>query len=91
MAALREALNLGLGHSEEDFSFKVYPNPVDNTLYIDELKTVRIKAILKDFSGKSREIEIENGRIDCMDFSAGMYLVEFRYNGQTNQRTFVKH
>ena len=91
MAALREALNLGLGQSEEDFSFKVYPNPVDNTLYIDELKTLSIKAILKDFSGKSREIEIVNGRIDCMNFSAGMYLVEFRYNGQTNQRTFVKH
>ncbi len=91
MAAIREALDLGLGHSDEDFSFKVYPNPVSNKLYIDELKTISIKAILKDFTGKSRQIEIINGSIDCKDFSAGMYLIEFRHNGQTNQRTFIKH
>ena len=91
MSALREALDLGLNESNEDFSFKVYPNPVSNTLYLDELETISLKAILKDFSGRSGQVEIVNGSIDCADFSAGMYLIEFNYNGQKRQLTFIKH
>tara|TARA_B100000524_G_scaffold148212_2_gene74863 strand:+ start:68 stop:922 length:855 start_codon:yes stop_codon:yes gene_type:complete len=91
MAALREALDLGLNQGNEDFCFKVYPNPVSNILYLDELDNISLKAILKDFSGRSRRIKIINGRIDCADFSAGMYLIEFKHNGQTRQLTFIKH
>ena len=90
MAAIRDALDLGLNYSNEDSSFKVYPNPVSNTLYLDELENISLKAILKDFSGRSRQVEITNGRIDCMDLSAGMYLIEFKHNGQTRQLTFIK-
>lgn len=91
MAALREALELGLSQSNEASSFKVYPNPVRNKLYLDQLHNMSMKAILKDFSGKSREIEIVNGSIDCTEYSAGMYLIEFKHKGQTRQLTFIKH
>ena len=91
MAAIRDALDLGLNHSNEDSSFKVYPNPVSNTLHLEELENTNLKAILKDFSGRSRQVEITNGRIDCMDLSAGMYLIEFRHNGQIRQLSFIKH
>ena len=91
MAALREALDLGLNESNEDFSFKVYPNPVSSTLYLEKLENINTKGILKDFSGRSRQVEIINGRLDCMALSAGMYLIEFKHNGQTRQRTFIKH
>lgn len=91
MAALREALELGLSQSNEASSFKVYPNPVRNKLYLDQLHNMSMKAILKDFSGKSREIEVDNGSIDCTEYSAGMYLIEFKHKGQTRQLTFIKH
>lgn len=91
MAALREALELGLSQSNEASSFKVYPNPVRNKLYLDQLHNMSMKVILKDFSGKSREIEIVNGSIDCTEYSAGMYLIEFKHKGQTRQLTFIKH
>mgnify|MGYP001251804115 CR=1 FL=1 len=87
----QEALELGLSQSNEASSFKVYPNPVRNKLYLDQLHNMSMKAILKDFSGKSREIEIVNGSIDCTEYSAGMYLIEFKHKGQTRQLTFIKH
>tara|TARA_B100001287_G_C22684142_1_gene532263 strand:+ start:2595 stop:4763 length:2169 start_codon:yes stop_codon:yes gene_type:complete len=91
MAALREALNLGLHQISEDFSFKVYPNPVRKNLHLDELDNIRLNAVLQDFSGRSRRVEIVNGDLNCIDFTSGMYIIEFQYNGQKRQVTFIKH
>jgi subtilisin family serine protease len=91
MAALREALDLGLSQGKEGSSFKVYPNPVRNTLYLDDVTSFSLNAILKDFSGRTRQVEILNGGIDCTHYPIGMYLIEFEYNGQTRQLTFIKH
>jgi subtilisin family serine protease len=60
MAALREALDLGLSQGKEGSSFKVYPNPVRNTLYLDDVTSFSLNAILKDFSGRTRQVEILN-------------------------------
>ena len=90
MAAMREALDLGIEITESTSLFKVYPNPVENLLFLDGLQGKSIHAVLSDFTGKTSPATIVNGHLDCNTMPKGLYLIDFEFEGTQQQITFVK-
>ena len=90
MAAIREALDLNMKEMTPISSFKVYPNPVSNILFIEELLDVDTQISVTDFTGKNINVDITNGTIDCSHLTSGMYNLAFQHKGIEQQITFIK-
>ncbi len=90
MAAIREALDLNMKEMTSISSFKVYPNPVSNILFIEELLDVDTQISVTDFTGKNINVDITNGTIDCSHLTSGMYNLAFQHKGIEQQITFIK-
>ena len=90
MAAIREALDLNMKEMTSISSFKVYPNPVSNILFIEELLDIDTQISVTDFTGKNINIDITSGTIDCSHLPSGMYNLAFEHKGIEQQITFVK-
>jgi hypothetical protein len=79
------------GIVETEFSFSIYPNPVDNKLtietesYIEEVTIYSLAGVMM-----YKEIDFNNHTIDVSELSCGVYVMKVRTeNGEAVQR-FIK-
>ncbi|MDR6300030.1 T9SS-dependent M36 family metallopeptidase [Mesonia maritima] len=70
--------------------FKIYPNPVDDILYIEHGKQEFADISIFDINGRliysEKETKIQQKSIDVSSFEAGIYLVEI--NSNSTKETF---
>lgn len=73
--------------------FRVYPNPVNSILQIDNPDHLKIEEVaVIDLSGKKLIFQqnIFSGKINVESLSKGIYLLEIRSNDKTYQQKFIK-
>ena len=88
-------LNLSVGIDEENLasnSFKPYPNPVNNLLYIKNIEQLDF-ILLYDKSGRLiREINHPQTEINVSDLSNGIYFLKLQTKtGNQSNQMFIKH
>lgn len=65
-----------LGVSGEMHTFKIYPNPVKDVLYVEGIDEGSISSIeLVDVMGKSQSVSFNHGQIDLSLFTSGLYYI----------------
>lgn len=66
----------------------LYPNPVKRYLNI-ELEDIE-EVIISDLSGKSMRVEITGNRIDMINLTSGIYLIDIKTQDKTYKSKIVK-
>ena len=84
-----------VGILEENDVFSIYPNPVDNVMYIDfKTKIPECSIKISDIQGKTIYNEILFGKthlpINTEAFAKGMYLIEVEYDDNKEAASFIK-
>ena len=90
---------VGLPESENDLSFNIYPNPVENYLYISfsEGFSDQVNLVIYDVTGRSiyeQKIaahELSDLRISTAAFEAGLYMITIDSNNRQTNQVFVKN
>lgn len=71
-----------LGFAEnEGASIKIYPNPVDDILYVESESA--LEYWISDISGRAVQHGKTDGSINLADLNAGLYIITFEDKGQT--------
>ena len=80
---------------EDESSFKVFPNPADNTLNVELAKGVNGTLTLFDMNGKAVLSQLVSGssvQMDISSLSAGNYVLRLVENGKASVGTqIIKH
>lgn len=72
-------------------NFSVFPNPVSQTLYLNnKVNALLENAIVHDISGKKIELSINNNSIDVSGLSNGIYFLLFEAAGKQHCLKFIK-
>lgn len=74
---------------DNKFFLKVSPNPVHNTLNIDFFKNENISVRVLNTSGQIAStfyLNEKDKKIECSEWTAGIYILEFYQNGNLIQR-----
>ena len=66
----------------------VYPNPVQEFLYIDGVSDSKIS--ISSVNGKVSLYMIRNGKVDISSLVKGIYFLSLELNGNDYSLTFVK-
>jgi len=73
--------------SNVEDNFKVYPNPVSNTLYFKSIENANIELI--NIAGQVVKKKAGGNSIDVSDLKEGIYLIKVKENANTYVRTIV--
>lgn len=69
----------------------VYPNPANEILNIKMLQNKKINAIrVFDLMGQELDINTLGNKIDILNLSAGLYIIEINMDNNTKRLTFTK-
>lgn len=80
---------LGTSENLNESSYKIYPNPVKNHLYIESLKNIS-NVEIRDLSGKKIEIDSDNPKIFVGLLPKGIYILKFQMDGIYYKEKFIK-
>ena len=70
---------------------RIYPNPIDGTLFIKIPSGIDINDVkIYDTLGKSIDIEIRNNQIDVSQLNSGVYFMKINTLQGTLTKKFVK-
>jgi len=71
--------------------FSIYPNPVQNSLIIDQTEGVQ-QIIITDIAGKQvfKSNNLNNNSIDTSSLTKGIYILSAQINGQVYKKKFIK-
>lgn len=74
-------------------SYEVFPNPVNNILYINSLENIE-RVEIYDLTGKiikSTDINSNNGFVDTSDLTQGVYIISVHNNLEVFNQRIVKN
>lgn len=84
-------LYLSTSNTKENKNYKVYPNPVNNKLYIEMKDEIMSNAVVIDISGKKLNVIVQNNSINFEALPSGVYFLQFKNrNGDTFTEKLVK-
>ncbi|MCR8666210.1 endonuclease [Aestuariibaculum sp. M13] len=75
---------------EEQPKLEVYPNPVQETLYISNPTNQVMETMVYTLNGLKVLIPVENNQLDVSKLSSGLYILELVDQGQLEHIRFVK-
>ncbi len=78
-----------------DYDFVIYPNPVNDLLYLSHTSDIPENCHIEIFSSQGvklvdRYADTNDIRIDVSGFTGGIYLLKVNLNGMTITKKFVK-
>ena len=81
----------GDGVEENEVAFNIYPNPVENVLFIEtEMNVEEVSIYTVTGTLIYKEVDFNSNTIDVSEFNGGVYIMKIRTeNGETVKR-FVK-
>jgi hypothetical protein len=80
---------LGTSENLNESSYKIYPNPVKDHLYIESLKDI-CNVEIRDLSGKKIAIDSDNPKIFVGLLPKGIYILKFQMDGIYYKEKFIK-
>lgn len=84
-------LYLSTSNSKEVKNYKVYPNPINDKLYIEMEDVIMNDAILIDMNGRKLNVVVQNNYINFEALPSGVYFLQFKNrNGDTFTEKLVK-
>jgi len=85
-------LNLSVNETQNNFDFKVYPNPVAEKLFVESKYGTAQKAIISDLNGRILFQQNLEGQIiiSAENLPAGMYLLQLNNGTQQATTRFIK-
>ena len=85
------ATTLPEGIAERDLIFNIYPNPVDDNLFIETESYIE-EVTIYSLTGVMmyKEIDFNNRTINVSDFSCGVYIMKVRTDDGEVVRRFIK-
>ena len=90
LAAVEQAVLLNqVENLQESNEILIYPNPVQDKLFID-IPTEVSSITLKDLSGKIHQIERNGNHVDCNQLQSGIYFISFQSNHRNHVIPFIK-
>lgn len=79
-----------LDENEFDLEFSLYPNPVNDQLFIDSEEKIEMLEIFRIDGSKVMELRNVNRQINVADLSNGIYLLRLRSADKSNTIRFIK-
>lgn len=86
-------LGVGIPHSIPDGTCQIYPNPVENNLFIESGMPGPLHLEINSLNGKillSRETEGADCQLDLSSFRAGLYILTIRSRDHITTRKIIK-
>lgn len=81
----------GLSVEENDIALDIYPNPVENTIYIDGMETVKDAAIYSIIGNVVyRQDKLNDNNIDVSHLNSGIYLLKLGTENGDIVKKFIK-
>jgi len=77
-------------HLVTNAQFKVYPNPVSNTLTISGIKSNGMVTLINVSSGQVTRLKPANSTLNVSRLPAGTYIIEFNDGEKTVRKKFIK-
>lgn len=86
-------LGIGSVNDNPEISFRMYPNPVENVLHLDQLENASRVEIYNVVGKLVQTVEDfgNNVSINTSDFNSGVYFVTVHINGTVQSTKFIKN
>ncbi len=84
--------NLSVVEIENNKPFKIYPNPTNDILNIENSNFQKIdKIIISDFTGKTiLEANENTNQLNLENLEVGVYIINISSNGKSNKMKIIK-
>jgi hypothetical protein len=82
-------ISVGINETKHENTIEFYPNPVDDILYLKNVKT-NTKINVLDINGKTLLSKLNTSFINTSDLPTGIYVVQFINNGDISHHKLIK-